>query len=140
MVREQNNVDEARELFRSIAPAAAEVPKIAQACMYELAWCDYLQHKFELAAGQFVAFLAVFRGVDYRAYASYQLGARGGEDLFLLTRQTALNKIRIPGMALSEIGQHERANDAFAAVQGLARPHFSFDDVCYACLGASPLS
>jgi hypothetical protein len=32
-------------------------------------------------------------------------------------------------MALSELGQHERAAAAFAAVQGLARPHFSFDDV-----------
>ena len=33
------------------------------------------------------------------------------------------------GMAYAELGEHKKAIDAFATVQGLARPHFSFDDV-----------
>ena len=74
MVREHNNVDESRELFRKVALSSIQVPRIAQACMYELAWCDYLQWQFGPAVTQFAEFLAVFRGIDYRAYATYQLG------------------------------------------------------------------
>jgi hypothetical protein len=57
--------------------------------MYELAWCDYLQHNFEPAVSQFEAFLAVFQGIDYRAYASYQLGAgrHGSEYIIGLSNQ-----------------------------------------------------